>query len=574
LKPLRAAFLALILLVGSVSLADARSWSIDDFDSRITVHPDSSIAVDETITLRFEGQYNGIYRTIPYRYTSNYGSRYTLRMAVGGVTDGNNAPLNYEIENKSGSKDIKIWVPGAADTVKTVRISYTVLGAILFFNDHDELYWNVTGTEWPVPIRHAQATVTLPAEVKGAGINFTAFTGISGSTGRNFTASIQDGNTVVYETTAPLNYKEGLTIVCGWPKGFVQPIPASTKFFWFVADNWYVLIPLVVFAAMFLLWRARGRDPALGRSLMPRYDPPDRLTPGEVGTLADEKANMRDISATLVDLAVNGYIRIREEEEKGFIFSKKDYTFTLLKTDFARNPKLKKHETELLQGIFGSGTEKKLSNLTNTFYTHMPAIINGLYNLMVSDGYFNTRPDGTRTGYYVIAGILAGCSVASIPLGEGPNAVLIVSLLLSAVIVALFAPHMPKKTKKGAEALWHIRGFEEYLSRAEKDRLKLDTPETFERFLPYAIALGVAEQWAKAFKDICKEPPGWYEGQYGVPFNTMIFLNNLNVMNRAAAGTFTSAPRSSSSGASGGHSGFGGGGFSGGGFGGGGGRAW
>lgn len=559
MKPLKIALLALAILSGSVPLAQARSWSIDEFDSRITVREDSSLAVRETITIRFEGQYNGIYRTIPCKYTSNYGARYSLRLEITGVTDENGSALKYEAVNKSGARDIKIWVPGAVDAVKTVVIAYTVRGAILFFNDHDELYWNVTGTEWPVPIQHAQAVVTLPAAAKGAGINYTAFTGVFGSNDKDFKASMQDGTAVAFETTVPLNYKEGLTIVCGWPKGIVRPIPASTKFFWFIADNRYVFIPILVFALMFLSWHRKGRDPSLNRSIMPQYEPPDTLTPGEVGTLIDETADMRDISATLVDLAVKGFLRIREEEKKGF-FSKKDYTFTLLKTDYARNPKLKKHEIEILQGIFGSGSEKKLSNLTNTFYTHLPAIKNGLYDLVVSAGYFNTRPDRTRTGYYVLAGILAVCSFALMPLFDEPNAVLFFSLLLSAVIVALFAPHMPKKTKKGAEALWHIRGFEEYLTRAEKDRLKLDTPETFERFLPYAIALGVADQWAAAFKDICTQPPDWYEGQYGTSFNTIIFLHNLNAMNRTAHSTFVSSPRSSTSGASGGHSGFGGGG--------------
>lgn len=573
MRPPKVALVALIAVFGAASLAHARSWSIDEFDARITVREDSSIAVTETITLRFEGQYNGIYRTIPYKYTGRYGSRYSLRMTIDGITGGSGAPLKHTVARKDGAKDIKIWVPGAVDTTRTVRISYDVLGAILFFKDHDELYWNVTGTEWPVPIRRARALVTLPAGVQGTRINYTAFTGAYGASEKNVTASPAGGNTIVFETTAPLNYKEGLTIVCGWPKGIVKPVPAPLKFFWFMTDNWYVFVPFLVFSMMFILWRKKGRDPALNRSIMPQYEPPDKLTPGEVGTLTDEKADMRDISATLVDLAVKGYIRIKEEEEKGVFFSKKDYTFTFLRPDSGIGIPLRKHETELLSGIFGKSREKKLSDLTNTFYTHLPAIRNALYDLMVSEGYFNARPDSTRTGFFIAAGALAACSFATMPLTGTPNIPLVASLFVSAVIVAVFAPLMPKKTKKGAEALWHIKGFEEYLTRAEKDRLKLNTPETFEKLLPYAIALGVAEQWAAAFKDIYREPPDWYRGSYGSSFNTMVFLHSLNTMNRAAHGTFTSSPRSSS-GASGGHSGFGGGGFSGGGFGGGGGRAW
>ncbi|HRZ86941.1 MAG TPA: DUF2207 domain-containing protein [bacterium] len=552
----------------------AKAWSIDEFDSRIEVHPDSSLTVTETITLRFEGEYNGIYRSIPYKYTGPYGTALRLRIKIDGVTDGAGASLKHTVSGNGPLKDIKIWVPGAVDAVRTVKVAYRVSNALLYFNDHDELYWNVTGNEWPVPIARARAKVILPPGVKDQRVNYTAYTGELGSTAKDCRAELS-GSEIIFETTDPLTFKEGLTIVCGWPKGIVTPISASTKIRWFLTDNWYIFLPFAILALMVYLWLRTGRDPESGRSsIMPQYEPPKGATPAEVGTIIDEKVDMRDISATVVDLAVRGYLRIREEESKGLIFSSKDFRFTFLKPGHAADPGLRKHETEILNGIFGNGTEKKLSELTNKFYTHIPAIKDALYSAMVTDGYFSSRPDGTRTLYIGVGIFVAALGFATIPLTAEPNVALIVCMILSGAIIAIFAPLMPRKTKKGAEALWHIKGFEEYLSRAEKDRLKLDTPETFEKLLPYAMALGVAEQWASAFKEICREQPEWYEGAYGgSPFDTMVFMHSLNSMNRTVATTFVSAPRSSS-GASGGHSGFGGGGFSGGGFGGGGGRAW
>ncbi len=300
------------------------------------------------------------------------------------------------------------------------------------------------------------------------------------------------------------------------------------------------------------------------------------MTPAELGTLMTGKPDMRDITASIVDLAVRGYLHIAETENDRFfgLYSTKDYTFTLTKERSGWND-LKEHERDLLDALFaGSGTEIRLSDLKNKFYKHLPGLRNGLYGRLVSDGFYTGRPDRVRLLYTVI-GIVVGAvivfasSAIMLRLGMQPIAGVIAGIL-SGITVVLFGWFMPSRTPRGTRELEKVLGFREFLSRVEGERLQrmVKTPEMFERFLPFAMALGVEDSWANAFEGIYTTPPSWYSGPGGVgTFRPSTFTHNLGVMSTAAATTMSSAPRSSGgSGFSGGSSGGGFGGGGGGGF--------
>jgi uncharacterized membrane protein len=305
-----------------------------------------------------------------------------------------------------------------------------------------------------------------------------------------------------------------------------------------------------------------------------QYEPPDHLSPAEIGTVVDGKPDMRDITATIVDLAVRGYVHITESEDERFfgLFSSKDYTFRMKKPREAWNT-LKSHERDLLRGLFGAGQDEvSLSDLKNKFYKHLPGLRNDLYGMLVRGGYYAGRPDRVRL-LYVLLGVFVGLLIAvggasaMAAFGMQPAAG-VVAGVLSGLIVVAFGWFMPARTVRGTRELEKVLGFQEFLSRVEGDRLErvVKTPEMFEKFLPYAMALGVEENWAKAFEGLSSQPPQWYSGSGGVhTFRPATFTRNLGAMSTAAASTMSSAPRSS------GGSGFGGGGSSGGGFGGGGG---
>ena len=151
-------------------------------------------------------------------------------------------------------------------------------------------------------------------------------------------------------------------------------------------------------------------------------------------------------------------------------------------------------------------------------------------------------------------------------LGVAPVTVFVAGALSAAVIFA-FGWIMPARTVAGARALEGVLGFEEFLGRVEADRLErvVKTPEMFEKFLPFAMALGVEQKWAHAFEGICRQPPDWYRGGSVGNFQPGVFASRMSGMSQVAAAAMVSQPRSA------GGSGFGGGGGSGGGFGGGGG---
>src|SRR5271169_169790 len=194
----------------------AKSWRVSDFQDNITVAQDGSAVVTERITLVFEGEWHGIHRTIPIEYPGPNGTNYELFLTVTSVTDGSGAKLKYDSSTTHGSRDLKIYIPGAVDTTRTVEITYRVRNGTRFFDSHDEFYWNVTGNDWPVPIDHAAARVRFPASAAGS-LRAQAFTGVYGSTERDATAKVT-GSDVEFETTNPLPMRGGMTIDVYIPK--------------------------------------------------------------------------------------------------------------------------------------------------------------------------------------------------------------------------------------------------------------------------------------------------------------------------------------------------------------------
>jgi len=560
---------ALALLVSPP--AQARELSIQRFDVTVTVNPDGTIEVTEIIEARFIGSWNGVYRTIPVEYDTPQHLNYSLLLQPVSVTDDDGHPLKYEQKRDGRYLKFKVWVPGAQDTTKTVVLQYRVLNAIRFFDDHDELYWNVTGDEWDVPIHSVSAKIEFPDGVTG--LHALAFTGVYGS--REHDAQVETkGNLVELQSNHLLSYHEGLTVVIGWDKGFVHPPSATAKLILFFRSNWPLFLPVVAFLIMFWLWWTRGRDPERG-AIVVQYEPPDKLTPGECGTLVDNEAAMRDITATLVDLAVKGYLTIEQIDESHLLglSHSKEYIFHLKRppTEWST---ARPHELEMLSALFddGSRTSIKLSELQNHFYTHLPTIRSRIFDALMGDGYYLHRPDTVRQGYIgagIVIGILLFIFGGALGVSTGvAHLTWIIAAVLTAAVVCIFGWFMPARTLTGARTLEKVLGFEQFLGRVESDRLEriVKTPEMFEKFLPYAMALHCEKKWVAAFAGIAIEPPQWYSGPAGSGFVPYLFVNDLNMMSARAGSVMTSAPRSSSGG-----SGFGGGGFSGGGFGGGGG---
>jgi len=556
----------------------AKSWRVTDFNDTISIGGDGSAAVQERITLSFEGEWHGIHRFIPVEYPGPHGTNYTLFLKVTGVTDGNGGKLKYDSSTSHGQRDLKIYIPGAVNASRMVEIDYVVRDGTRFFEDHDEFYWNVTGNDWPVPIDHAGARVSFPGAAAGS-LRAQAFTGVYGSAERDATADVK-GSDVSFETTSPLPMRGGLTIDVYIPKDILQEPGQFTRLMWFLGGNPIVFLPFWTLAVMFTLWWYRGRDPDPGVSVAPMYEPPAGISPAEAGTLLEDTIHPRDITSTLVDLAVRGFVKIEEVDEKGLVFHHKDYIFHLLIPNREWHG-LAPHEGVMLKHLFDSGEQVRLSALKNRFYKTLPVIRQDIMSELRQKGMYLVDPESAN-GYSVgaIVVIVAPFAIAQFTGYKdifSSIGLLIGAALVSALVWWLFARQMTAKTVKGGRTRVAVLGFQEFMNRVDADRLKRMPPDTFEKFLPYAMALGVEHQWAQAFAGIVTSPPGWYVGPggsgYGAGFNPIFFSNSMHSMATDMHQVFVSAPRASSTG-SGFGGGGGGGGFSGGGFGGGGGSAF
>lgn len=556
------------------------NWGLSSFHADVDIHKDSSFTVTETITADFTQALSrhGIIRHIPIKYEDKYKQNINLRFSLISVKD--EAGNDYETSVTYPGKDVSlkigsgnIYVDGET---KTYVIKYTLERGINRFDDHDELYWNVTGNGWDTAIANSSATVHLPAEVDMEQLKAICYTGFGYSAESNCTARVVDGKTFEIASNSLLPPNAGLTFAVAFPKKVVNYPSIITYFGWFISDNWGYLIPLFILLFLLYKWNKYGKDPdALHSTVMPEYEPPDKLRPAEIGTLIDDNVDMRDITSTIIDLATRGYLKIIEKKEKKMLWGENmDYTLEKT-TPKDKNESLQEFEQKIYDAIFGGKQKIELEDLKYKFYKDIPSIKTNIYNSLVEKKYYVSNPDKARESYMGMGGGVFFITLFFLGFLIDINIPLFLGLLISGALIFVFSFVMPKKTQHGADTRIHILGLEEFIKTAEKDRMKFYEQENiFEKLLPYAIALGIADKWAKACEGLYKNSPDWY--QTSNPnminnFNTWYFLNTLNSFNSNLSSNMTAAPRSS---ASGGSSGFGGGGFSGGGFGGGGGSSW
>ncbi|MGZ8582280.1 MAG: DUF2207 domain-containing protein [Actinomycetota bacterium] len=296
------------------------------------------------------------------------------------------------------------------------------------------------------------------------------------------------------------------------------------------------------------------------------FAPPDDMRPGQMGTLLDEQANVLDVSATLVDLAVRGYLLIQEIPKEGW-FGKPDWR--LIRLD-KPDDDLLTYERRLLNGLFRDGTEVTISELKNVFAERLEGVQESLYADAVKRGWFSQRPDKVRTKWYalgVLALIVAG-GLAFVLAAFTRWGLLAIPLILGAVLLLATAARMPARTAKGTAMLRRVRGFRTVIETAESHMSRWAEKElVFTRFLPFAVVFGCTDKWAKAFEALGIEPDtSWYLSSR--PFVYTQFADSMEGFAVTTGGTIASTPSGSGS------SGFSGGGSSGGGGGGGGGGSW
>jgi hypothetical protein len=579
------------LSLGGVARAQ-EAWSIERFHAEILVRADSSLEIVESIDVDFGSlERHGIFREVPVRYEYDEERDRLYRLRVTAVQDGRGRSLPYELSDRGADRVIRIGDPDrTVSGPQSYRIAYEVDGALNAFTEHDELFWNVTGT-WDVDIRRATARVRLePAGITRA----TCFAGYAGSTQPCDVAS-QDG-TSFYAVQRPLGPGEQLTIVAGFPKGAVrEPAPILERARRDI-DDLFEVTPVTLGAALGLLvatlgalvarWLAYGRDrrylkryyldPARGETIsspfdrdvvVAEYEPPELLRPAEVGLLLDETADTKDLTATIVHLAVRGHLTIEELPATG-LFGRADWL--LRRREPVSADRLAPYEQRLLEGLFDDGPAVKLSELRGTFHGTLHEAQKDLYGDAVRRGWFRGDPYWTRIrwqvgGFAIVASGAAATFFLGAAFGWG---IVGIALVLAGAVVFAFSGAMPSRTAHARELLLRILGFRRYMETAETERQRFAEREgIFAAYLPYAIVFGSVHKWAKAFADLDaqKATAGWYTGSSAL--NVASLSSGLSSMSSAVSGAISSTP------GSGGSSGFSGG-SAGGGGGGGGGGSW
>lgn len=569
MKFLRPALVCTLLAVLAPSLAaDERILS---YHSDIAILEDGSLDVTETIRVRAEGNYirRGIYRDFPTRYEDRAGNRYRVGFEVLGV-ERNGRPEDWHTERMSNG--VRIYAGNANRFLDPgeheYRFRYHTTRQLGFFEDYDELWWNVTGNGWRFPIDQVSATVRLPESVPVQDLVLNAYTGVYGSTASHARHTIVDGRTVSFETTRGLSPWENLSVIVAFPKGLVAEPGARQKILWFLSDNGSALVLALGWLAMFgwylWSWNRAGRDPATG-VIIPRFEPPRGLSPAACRYVLSMGFRQAAYVAAIVSLAIKKQLVIDED----------DGDFTLTRIQDADAAPATAGEQAVLKGLFPS--DRGSIELENENHARFRKAKSGLETALARE--FKGRLFRLNLLYLVPAFVIfVAALVIAAPFYGGPL-IWVVYVFASLVMHLLFCFLMRAPTPSGRRIMDEIEGFKRYLGTAEQDRLEHMrsprlTPEVFEAFLPHAYALGVENSWCERFaRELPEEirqqqgwQPGWYRGDSRG-------LSGIRHMGSGFSSSFSSAISSASS-PPGSSSGSGGGGFSGGGGGGGGGGGW
>ncbi len=635
----RGFYLGLVLLAGLMTFSpgplQAAAERILHFKSDIVVHPDSSMTVTETIQVRSAQRQikRGIIREFPTTYRDRFGNRVTVGFTVEEVLrDGQSD--SYHIKPVANGEKIyigrkEVFLPPG---VHTYTIRYRTDRQLGYFQDFDELYWNVTGNGWTFAIDQAEARIELPP---GAMVlQHAGYTGPKGARGKDFTVWV-GGREIGFKTTRPLAPYEGLTVAVAWPKGLVTPPSLVDRARFFLRDNLGGTLALgallLLSAFYFFAWVRVGRDPEEG-TIIPLFTPPRGFSPAATRFIMRLGFDHKAFAAAVVDMAVKGHLQIQDEDGTYTLVQQRDNLDGLSRSEQKLSGKLfadgkavvleNRNHQRIQEAITALKTYLKLKLEKVYFFTNSGYLVPGLIITLLACGAVAlTGPDvgtalfcilwlslwtvgcyylavrayrawqGVRGGYRLGAFLGASfLSLFAIPFFVGEIFVLGVfaaSISLASALVlagmvfldALFYHLLKAPTLRGRRVMDQIEGFKLYLTVAEKERLNLlnppdKTPALFEKYLPYAMALDVENEWNEQFAEVLARAgeggrpyqPSWYSGGHYSSFDSGSFASSLGSSLSSAISSSSTAPGSSS--------GSGGGGFSGGGGGGGGGSGW
>jgi uncharacterized membrane protein YgcG len=571
--------LALIIIItflvsGKTSAQGVNDFVISNFEAEYSITNEDLqglMQVTETIEVNFSGNNRGIIRAIPNTYNSK---DLSLKVIDVSKNDKHEPYITYEENDNTVIRigDANTFITG----VQTYKINYSVKNVINFYENYDELYWDVNGTGWIQNFEKVSAIVRSEAILSGV-YEPTCFTGFTGTTSQNCTAK-REGNKARYETTAPLSSNETLTIIQAFEKGYFEPESWTERNWGLIVASPLFLLQILVVYTSYKKWRKYGKDYD-SSVIAPYFGRPKGLSVMQAGYVLENKLLPKHLSAAIIDLSIRRYLSIKEET----VNKKVKHTLVL---ETIPDNYLQPDEKKLIESMFKQlkiGEEYNIEDNKNKLYKTLISLSESINEKMITKGYYETSP---RDRHKRILVQLAGMSILAIigiAFYDFTNMVSVYTTIVMVVFTLIFLSLMTKRSVKGKIIHDHMLGLKLYLDKSENERMKMqdavaaplssnvDQPlrdrEFFEKLLPFAIAMNVEKTWSKSFEDLYTEPPEWYQGKWST-FSTATLMSGVNNTVKSSGQSFQPPSSSGSSGYSGG------GGFSGGGGGGGGGGGW
>ena len=581
---------------------------------------------------------HGIYRDFPLNYKDLAGNRYKVGFKILEIRRNDQLEkyhtqeIDQGIRIYIGRQDV-ILPPG----IHKFEISYKTDRQLGYFKHYDELYWNVTGNAWDFPILQASATVSLPAKIPAGSMALDGFTGNYGSTAKNFAGHIDAGGIVHFDTSKRLEQRQGFSIVVNWPKGYFIEPDLKTRILFVLMDNLGICVGLggiaVLLLYYLLVWSRIGKDPQRG-IIFPHYEPPEGYSPASIRFIREMGYDKTCFTTALINLAVKGHLSITENRDKQYTLTKlgdsnqplapgeakllnklfgsadtivleqENHAIISAAIDAHQDSLEKDYEKIYFKtnaGYFYFGFALTLLFLVasvvlqNTGASMMPVLFMMVWLSIWSIVVLSLITQAWHGWKRAMSGFgfasALGATVLALPFLAAEIAVLVMmatesSWLYPAMIIAfvainwLFYELLKAPTLAGRKLLDKIDGFKRFIEIADKHELEFKytggkTPELFERILPYAIALGLEQQWSRQFENQLRASsaasgssysPHWYHGSSWDSHQFSNFSSSLSNSLTTSVASSSTTPGSSS--------GSGGGGFSGGGGGGGGGGGW
>ncbi|HEY7033249.1 MAG TPA: DUF2207 domain-containing protein [Thermomicrobiales bacterium] len=530
----------------AISAQESKSVVWNQYDVTLDVQTDGSYHVTERQEIDFRGgPFTGGFANIPLERIDALRGVVVREETADGVkdytyvqwSDYDEAPGTYTATQTSSQVSIKYGFEPTTNQTRTFILEYDVFGAMRVYPNNtppnEQIWWTAIASDVTdvAPVQSATTTIILPTAVTDLGPPVM----VSGPGDDTPQAHTTDGKTWTWQDS---NLTSGDSFEVRLQ---IPPIINAAPPSWQQRDdeqrqkdeqnNQREALYNVIFlgiglltlvgggAGLYGLWYSRGRDPHTGLVADFLPAPPDDLPPGAAGTLVDERADERDVTATLVDLANRGVLKMDETQSPSVLGfgGSRDFQLTLLQTD----PAITAFETELLRSLFGSSLKAdqtvKLSNVRSRFTSATPKIKTLLYDELVKRGYFPRSPEATRSRWrkgstflligLITIGCIAGGAVASIaPLAW----FVVVALIVLAVGLVYISTVMPRKTQPGAEAAAKWRAFRKYLDDIEKYEHVAESKQIFDKYLPYAIAFGLENSWVAKFASVGAATPSWY----------------------------------------------------------------